>query len=79
MPNRPGFTITVNSVECTAEDVLGEKTVFSETIPGIGQVTGFYVTPLLELEFFFIGLFPSFLRFFIRFFLLKSLFDPYFF
>lgn len=43
MPNRPDFTIIVNDVECTAEDVLGQKSEFSDTIPGIGDVTGFYV------------------------------------
>jgi hypothetical protein len=43
MPNKPGFTITVNNVECTADDVLGEKTEFSEVIAGVGKVTGFYV------------------------------------
>lgn len=43
MPTRPGFTITVNNVKCTAEDVLGEKSEFAESIPGVGDVTGFYV------------------------------------
>ena len=43
MPNRSDFIITVNNVECTADDVVGEKSDFSEDIPDIGNVTGFYV------------------------------------
>ena len=43
MPKRLGFAITVNNIECSAEDVLGEKSEFAESIPGVGDVTGFYV------------------------------------
>lgn len=43
MPSRPDFTITVNDVECTAEDVLGERSPFAEPIPNVGEVTGYYV------------------------------------
>jgi hypothetical protein len=43
MPKKPEFSITVNNVECTAEDIPGEKTVFKESIPGVGEVAGFYV------------------------------------
>lgn len=42
MPSRPDFKVVVNEVECTAEDILGDKTDFSESIDGIGVVTGFY-------------------------------------
>jgi HSP90 family molecular chaperone len=38
MPNRSDFIITVNNVECTADDVVGEKSDFSEDIPEIIQV-----------------------------------------
>jgi len=43
MPAAKDFTITVNGVECTAEDVHGERSDFSQDIEGVGQVTGFYV------------------------------------
>ncbi|QJR36776.1 ATP-binding protein [Gemmatimonas groenlandica] len=43
MPMGPGFSVTVNGVECTAEEVLGDRTDFAEQVPGVGQVTGFYV------------------------------------
>ena len=35
--------VVVNDVECTAEDVPGQKHQFSETIEGVGEVTGFYI------------------------------------
>lgn len=43
MPSGPDFTITVNDVECTAEDVLGERSNFADTIPDVGDVTGYYI------------------------------------
>ncbi len=43
MPPRPDFTILVNDVECTAEDVLGERSNFADSIAGVGDVTGYYV------------------------------------
>ncbi|MEN6369877.1 MAG: ATP-binding protein [Thermotogota bacterium] len=43
LPPGPGFVIAINDVECTAEDVLGEKSEFSEAIPDIGEVSGFYI------------------------------------
>ena len=43
MPVGPNFVVSVNAVECTAEDVLGEKNDFSQDITGIGKVTGYYI------------------------------------
>ena len=43
MPIGPNFSVSVNEVECTAEDIHGEKSPFSQDIEGIGKVTGFYI------------------------------------
>jgi hypothetical protein len=43
MPLKSDFTIFVNNVECTAEDILGERSDFTETISDIGEVKGYYV------------------------------------
>jgi len=43
MPTTPDFRMLVNDVECTPEDVEGEKTTFSEKIGEIGTVTGYYI------------------------------------
>ena len=43
MPIGPNFSVSVNEVECTAEDIHGEKSQFSQAIEGIGEVTGFYI------------------------------------
>jgi hypothetical protein len=43
MPIGPNFSVSVNEVECTAEDIHGEKSQFSQDIEGIGEVTGFYI------------------------------------
>jgi hypothetical protein len=43
LPHRPDFRITVNGIECTAEDVSGEKSSISSSIEGVGNVNGFYV------------------------------------
>ncbi|HEX4170308.1 MAG TPA: ATP-binding protein [Bryobacteraceae bacterium] len=43
LPKSADFRVFVNSVECTAEDVPGTRSNFAESIPGVGDVTGFYV------------------------------------
>jgi len=43
LPRDAKFRISVNDVECTAEDVPGEREEFSETIEGVGPVSGFYI------------------------------------
>jgi len=43
MPSRSDFKIIVNGVECTAEDIIGERTEFTEEIESVGRVTGFYI------------------------------------
>jgi len=43
LPTAVGFKIIVNGVECTSEDVPGEKHEFSENLEGIGPVSGFYI------------------------------------
>lgn len=43
MPSPSDFAVFVNTVECTAETVSGERSDFAETIEGIGEVTGFYI------------------------------------
>ena len=42
LPQKPDFRIFVNGVECTAEDVPGERFVLTEEVPSLGLVTGFY-------------------------------------
>jgi hypothetical protein len=41
-----GFRVLVNDVECTAEDVDGEKHEFDVEVEGLGRVNGFYVIAL---------------------------------
>lgn len=43
MPHKPDFTIYVNGVECTAEDVKGQRSDFTEKIEGLGIVKGYYL------------------------------------
>jgi hypothetical protein len=43
LPKSSNFRVLVNDIECTAEDVPGARTTFAESIPGIGDVSGFYV------------------------------------
>lgn len=43
MPSKQDFTIFVNNVECTAEDILGERSEFTETVSDVGEVKGYYV------------------------------------
>jgi hypothetical protein len=40
---KSNLKIVVNDVECTAEDIPGERHSFSKTIEGVGEVTGFYI------------------------------------
>jgi hypothetical protein len=43
LPKSPDFTVLVNDVECTPEDIPGHRHEFSENIQGVGQVSGFYI------------------------------------
>lgn len=43
MPSRPDFSIEINGTECTADDTLGKRVEFSETIQDIGKLTGYYI------------------------------------
>lgn len=43
LPQRPDFRIFVNDVECTAEDVPGERHQFTKEITEVGTVKGFYI------------------------------------
>lgn len=43
LPHRVDFRVFVNDIECTAEDVPGERAPISSEIEGGGPVTGFYV------------------------------------
>jgi len=43
MPSRPDFVIRVNTIECAADSVAGSRTDFTEDIPDVGQVKGFYI------------------------------------
>jgi len=43
LPQTGNFEIKVNQVPCSAESVLGERVAISQKIPGIGNVTGFYI------------------------------------
>ena len=38
-----GFKIIVNGVECTPEDVPGERHEFSEDLEGVGPISGYYI------------------------------------
>ncbi len=40
---KSNLKVVVNDVECTAEDVPGEKHSFAEKIEGVGEVTEFYI------------------------------------
>jgi hypothetical protein len=40
---KTNLKIVVNDVECTAEDIPGERHTFSEKIDGVGEVAGFYI------------------------------------
>lgn len=43
LPERPDFRVFVNNVECTADDVPGERQEISQLIPAAGTVKGFYI------------------------------------
>ena len=43
LPQLPDFRVFVNEVECTAEDVTGERHAFAQDIAGVGNVGGFYI------------------------------------
>lgn len=43
LPERPDFRVFVNDVECTAEDVPGERQEILQLIPAAGTVKGFYI------------------------------------
>ncbi|MFC1977571.1 ATP-binding protein [Chloroflexota bacterium] len=43
MPKKADFKMYVNGVECSAQDIAGERHEFSEEISGLGQVTGYYI------------------------------------
>jgi hypothetical protein len=43
LPNLPDFTIRVNNIPCSADDVAGKKFPINHTFEGIGKISGFYV------------------------------------
>ena len=43
LPARAGWRIFVNGVECSAEDIPGERHEFVDTIKGHGKVKGYYI------------------------------------
>lgn len=43
LPNVTDFTVRVNEVPCSAEDVRGQKFSINQKIDGIGSISGFYV------------------------------------
>lgn len=43
LPQPPDFRVFVNEVECTAEDVAGERHEFAQDIAEVGSVRGFYI------------------------------------
>lgn len=43
MPVGAGFLVLVNGVECTAEEVPGDRSDFSEDIAGVGKASGYYI------------------------------------
>jgi hypothetical protein len=43
LPKVPGFRTLVNDVECSAEDIAGERSDFATDIEGVGTVRGFYI------------------------------------
>jgi len=43
MPRKSDFTIWVDKVECTPEDVLGKQSSFSREIEGVGKIFGYYI------------------------------------
>jgi len=43
LPKKPDFKMYVNGIECSAQDIAGERNEFSEEIPELGKVTGYYI------------------------------------
>jgi hypothetical protein len=43
LPNVPDFTIRVNDIPCSAEDIEGQKILIDHNFDGYGKITGFYV------------------------------------
>jgi hypothetical protein len=43
LPQKPDFRVYVNDIECTADDVEGERSSIDQDISGIGHVSGFYI------------------------------------
>lgn len=43
LPKKTDFSIQVNGVNCTAEDVAGQRYDFSEEVEGLGLVSGYYI------------------------------------
>ena len=43
LPNVPDFRVSVNKIQCSAEDVSGKKIPFERKIDGIGEIKGYYV------------------------------------
>lgn len=43
LPARKGWAVYVNGSECKAEDIKGRRFNLSDTIPGFGKVTGYYI------------------------------------
>lgn len=43
MPKIPDFVIYVNEIECTPDDIQGQRSEFSEEIDNIGTVNGYYI------------------------------------
>ncbi len=46
MPKKPDFKMLVNEVECSAQDVAGERHEFSAEIKDLGKVSGYYIIAL---------------------------------
>lgn len=43
IPRSVGFKVFVNAIECSAQDLAGERVTFERSIPDLGEVTGFYI------------------------------------
>lgn len=43
LPNIPKFKIYVNGIECTAEDIIGDKHLINKIFDGIGEISGYYI------------------------------------
>lgn len=43
LPNVPDFTVRVNEIPCSAEDVSGERHEINHNFEGVGRISGYYV------------------------------------